>query len=94
MKMYILFYGKRKKLTNVTINGLRYEVTSDQFVDPCKWSGEAGIVIDSTSETRQLNYYFDELKQRAYEIQRSIIAEGKALDIFIFKEREFICKKK
>ena len=96
MKMYILIYGKRKRLTKenrlpiylrVTINDLRYEVTTNRFVDLGKQSSDAGKVKGNTAETWQLNYYFDELKQKAYETQRSILAEEKALNIFIFKER-------
>jgi hypothetical protein len=96
MKLSILFYGKKKVRTSdhslpiylrVTINGIRFETTANRFVDRSKWSPQAGRVKGNTEEARRINLFLDQLRQKAYEIERAIISEGKLLSIASFREK-------
>lgn len=84
-RMSILFYGKKnafdrsKKLSiylRVTINGERFEVSTQRYVEPSKWSKSAGKVKGNSEEARSINQYMDSLKQKVYEYQKNISQEG------------------
>lgn len=85
-RMSILFYGKKtaldsgKKLSiclRVTINGERFEVSTQRYVEPAKWSISAGKVKGSSEEARSINQHLDNLKQKVYDYQKRVIQEGK-----------------
>jgi integrase len=84
-RLSILFYGKRRSgqqsgmipiYLRVTIEGERFEVTANRFIDPAKWSSAAGKVKGSTEEARGINQHLDFLRQRVYEYQKIILREG------------------
>ena len=63
-RMSILFYGKKTALDSskklwiylrVTINGERFEVSTQHYVEPAKWSISAGKVKGSSEEARSTN---------------------------------------
>ena len=96
MKISILFYGKKKVKTfdrslpiylRVTIHGLRFETTTHRFVDPDKWSAQAGRVKGNSEEARCVNQHLDHLRQRAFGVERAILAEGSFLNISSFREK-------
>jgi integrase len=85
-RMSILFFGKKTKIDHdkcisiylrVTINGERFEVTAQRYVEPTKWSSKAGKVKGTSEEARLINHHLDILKQKIYLYQRYIINEGK-----------------
>ncbi len=84
-RLSILFYGKKRSgkptsllpiYLRVTIEGQRFEVTANRFVDPAKWSSAAGKVKGSGEDARGVNQHLDFLKQRVYEYQKIILREG------------------
>lgn len=84
-RLSILFYGKKTKLERqktlsiylrVTIEGQRFEVSTQRYVETSKWSVEAGKMKGITQEARSLNQYLDSLKQKVYNYQKSIAQEG------------------
>lgn len=87
-RLSILFYGKKTKLDSkktlsiylrVTIDGQRFEVSTQRYVEASKWSVEAGKMKGNTEEARSLNQYLDHLKQQVYSYQKSIIQDGQIL---------------
>jgi len=84
--MSILFFGKKTKnesdkilsiYLRVTINGERFEVSSQRYVETSKWSASAGKVKGSSEDARSINQYLDSLKQKVYAYQKNIALEGK-----------------
>ena len=84
-RLSILFYGKKTKLDSkrtlsiylrATIDGQRFEVSTQRYVEVSKWSIEAGKMKGNTEEARNLNQYLDNLKQKVYSYQKSIVQNG------------------
>ena len=62
-RMSILFYGKKTKnesdkllsiYLRVTINGERFEVSTQRYIEPCKWSISAGRAKGNSEEVRNM----------------------------------------
>jgi len=75
-KMSILFYAKRAKTTTdglvpvylrITIDGQRLEISTKRYVEPSKWSSEAGKMKGNSEEARSLNSYLDITKGSVYD---------------------------
>ena len=84
-RMSILFFGKKTKneshkelsiYLRVTINGERFEVSTQRYVEPNKWSSNAGKVKGNSEEARSINQHLDSLKQKVYDYQKSIVQKG------------------
>jgi site-specific recombinase XerD len=84
-RMSILFFGKKTKnesdkelsiYLRVTINGERFEVTTQRYIEPNKWSSAAGKVKGNSEEARSINQHLDSLKQKVYDYQKSIVQSG------------------
>src|SRR5687767_2411325 len=85
-KLSILFYGKksmRKReqmlaiYLRATINGERFEVSAQRYVESSKWSIAAGKVKGHSEEARLINQHLDTLRQKVYGYQKVIMNEGK-----------------
>lgn len=77
-KVSILFYAKRAKAsanglvpiyTRITVNGKRIELSSNKFVEPSKWSTEAGKMKGTSEEARLVNSHLDLLRNQIMEAQ-------------------------
>lgn len=82
----ILFFGKKTKndseklLTiylRVTINGERFEISTQRYIEPFKWSQEAGKAKGNSEEARSINTSLDIVKGKVYDYQQLILQEGK-----------------
>jgi hypothetical protein len=78
----------------VTINGVRFEQTTQRFVSPEKWSVYSGRAKGNSEEARSVNYYLDALKQKVYNYQQEIIMEGKPLNAESFRGKSLGIKEK
>jgi len=85
-RLSILFYGKKTRnesdkilsiYLRVTINGNRFEVSTQRCVGTDKWSSTAGKVKGNTEEVRKTNQYLDNVKQKVYDYQKKILQDGK-----------------
>jgi len=85
-RLSILFYGKKTRnesdkilsiYLRVTINGNRFEVSTQRCVGTDKWSSTAGKVKGNTEEVRKTNQYLDNVKQKVYDYQKKILQVGK-----------------
>ena len=85
-RLSILFYGKKTKLDSsktvsvylrVTIDGQRFEVSTQRYVEAAKWSIQAEKMKGNNEESRSINQYLDNMKQKVYDYQKFIINEGK-----------------
>lgn len=86
-RLSILFFGKKNKVNadqqlsiyvRITINGQRFEISTNRYIEPSKWLVQAGKMKGFTEEARSVNNYLDTLKQRVYDIQNTILREGNA----------------
>ena len=84
-RLSILFYGKKTKLDStktlsvylrVTIDGQRFEVSAQRYVEVSKWSREAGKMKGNSEEAGSLNRYLDNLKHKVYTYQKTIVQDG------------------
>jgi integrase len=85
-RMSILFFGKKTKSESdkmlslylrVTINGGRFEVSVQRYIEPSKWSQAAGKAKGNSEEARSLNTFLDILKNKVYDYQREIVQDDK-----------------
>lgn len=85
-RLSILFFGKKTKnesdkllsiYLRATINGDRFEVSTQRYIDPLKWSQQgAGRAKGNSEEARSINMHLDTLKQKVYDYQQSALSEG------------------
>jgi site-specific recombinase XerD len=84
-KMSILFYGKKTKsecdkllsvYLRVTINGKRFEVSTQRYIEPSKWSNVAARAKGNSEEARSVNTHLDILRNKIYHYQQYILKEG------------------
>jgi site-specific recombinase XerD len=92
----ILFYSKTARTNKsglvpiylrVTIDGKRFEQSTQRYVLPSKWSAAAGKAKGNNEETKTLNYFLDALKQKVYQYQWEIIHEGLELTADAFRKK-------
>lgn len=95
-KLSILFYSKTSKTTKdgmvpvylrVTINGARFEQSTQRYILPEKWSVDGGRAKGNSEESRTINHFLDTLRQKVYNYQREIIAEGHFFDLESFRKK-------
>ena len=81
-KMSILFYAKRAKTTTdglvpiylrITIDGQRLEISTKRYVEPLKWSSEAGKMKGNSEEAKSINSYLDVTKGSVYDYQKELM---------------------
>src|SRR6516162_3485506 len=86
-RLSILFYGKKNMQNSerllaiylrATIDGQRFEVSTQRYVEPGKWSVAAGKMKGNSEEARTLNQYLDGIRQSVYSYQKEILQEGNA----------------
>ena len=79
-------YGKKTKnesdkllsvYLRVTINGERFEVSAQRYIEPARWSQQAGKAKGNSEDVRSLNTHLDTLRNKVYDYQQIILQEGK-----------------
>ncbi len=77
----ILFYIKRAKANNlgvcpiytrVTVNGKRFEFSTNKYINPDKWSSEGSKVKGTTEEARTINSHLDYLKNQVLVAEKKL----------------------
>ncbi|RYE25015.1 MAG: site-specific integrase [Sphingobacteriales bacterium] len=95
-KMSILFYSKNAKRTKenlvpiylrVTVNGRRFETSTQRYVESPKWSSQAGKMKGNSEGAKRTNIFFDTLRTKVYAIQNEIVQSGEELTIDSFKDK-------
>ncbi|WP_396196091.1 site-specific integrase [Flavobacterium sp.] len=95
-KMSILFYLKSAKASKkglypiyqrITINGIRFELSTSKFVDKSKWNKEAGRIKGNSEEARLINSYLDILKNKAYETEKWMVNNDEEINAQTFKNK-------
>lgn len=80
-KIVNLFYVKRSKVNNsgqvpiyhrITVNGKRIDRSTGKFVEPAKWSVEAGRIRGHSEEARTINSHLDYLTQQTVESEKNL----------------------
>ena len=69
----------------VTLSGERFEVTTKFYIREEQWSAEAGKMKGNSEEAKRTNSLLDAMRVRAFDYQREIMNEGKALTMHTFK---------
>lgn len=86
----ILFYAKKTKTTStglvpvymrVTINGSRFEVTTQQYIKLEQWSKAVGRVKGNGEEARKINALFDAFRGRVLTYQIEVLSMGQDFTI-------------
>ncbi len=95
-KLSVLFYSKTSKrgkdglvpiYLRVTIDGRRFEQSTQRCVLPAKWSAASGRAKGNNEEAKTLNYFLDALKQKVYNHQSEIAHESSGLTIDTFRKK-------
>lgn len=88
-----LFYLKRAKANvnglvpiyhRTTINGKRLDKSTGKYIDPTKWSTEAGRMKGTSEEARTINSHLDSLIAKNSSIEKKLIAIDKDITAEIF----------
>ena len=94
-KITILFYIKRTKpnskglvpiYSRVTVDGKRFESSTNRFVEHSKWSVDANKMKGTTDEARSINSYLDILKGKVYDAQKELIHNNCLVNIDTIKK--------
>jgi site-specific recombinase XerD len=84
-RLSILFFGKKTKNENdnllsiylrATINGERFEVSAQRYIEPSRWSQDAGKAKGTSEQARSINIHLDALRQKVYDYQQIMLSEG------------------
>src|SRR3954469_21347844 len=95
-KLSILFYSKTSKQTKdgltpiylrITINGERFEQSTQRYISLKAWSKDAGRAKGNSEEARTINYFLDSLRQKVYDYQREIMQNNEPFNLQTFKKR-------
>jgi site-specific recombinase XerD len=88
-----LFYLKRAKANahglvpiyhRITINGKRIDKSTGKYIDPDKWSTEAGRMKGTSEEARTINGHLDSLIAKNATIEKKLIAVEKEITAEVF----------
>lgn len=91
-----LFYLKNAKTNKkgltpvylrVTIDGKRFEMATNRFVDKTKWSSEAKKIKGNSEEARSINEYLRMFEANIYEAQKNLILESKEVTFETIRNR-------
>jgi len=103
VQLSILFYSKTSKtLRNgsvpiyirVTINGERFEQSTNRQIQPSKWSKASGKALGNSEESKSLNHYLDTLRNKVFKFQQEIVADGNEVTIHTIREKWLVIKEK
>jgi site-specific recombinase XerD len=95
-KVSILFYTKRAKAaanglvpiyTRITINGKRFEQSTNRFVEISKWSIEGNKMKGTSEEARLINNHLDLLKNQIRDAEMELIHKKKPVTIETIKSK-------
>jgi site-specific recombinase XerD len=95
-KLSILFYTKRAKAaanglvpiyTRITINGKRFEQSTNRFVEISKWSTEGNKMKGTSEEARLINNHLDLLKNQIRDAEMELIHKKAPVTIETIKSK-------
>lgn len=95
-KVSILFYTKRAKAaanglvpiyTRITINGKRFEQSTNRFVEISKWSKEGNKMKGTSEEARLINNHLDLLKNQIRDAEMELIHKKTPVTIETIKSK-------
>lgn len=95
-KVSILFYTKRAKAaanglvpiyTRITINGKRFEQSTNRFVEISKWSTEGNKMKGTSEEARLINNHLDLLKNQIRDAEMELIHKKAPVTIETIKSK-------
>ena len=95
-KISILYYVKRTKpnsnglvpiYSRITVDGKRFEMSVNRFIEPNKWSSEANKMRGNTDGARSINSYLDILKGKVYDAQKELIHNCIAVNLDTIKNK-------
>jgi integrase len=90
----ILFYLQRNKVTKdgkapiymrITVNGKRSQISIKRKISIDKWNNEAGKVIGTTTEVKELNRYLNSLEHKIFKIQQKLLDENRPISALLIK---------
>jgi site-specific recombinase XerD len=97
-KISILYYIKRTKpnsigqvpiYSRITVDGKRFEMSINRFIEPNKWSSEANKIRGNNDEARSINSYLDILKVKVYDAQKELIHNNSPVNSDTIKNKVF-----
>jgi len=92
----VLFYVRTNKMNRkglipiymrVTISGRRFNVTTSRYVEPAKWSAIGEKMDCKTEENQEVNDYLAVLRNKAFTIQKKLMAVDKPVTIQEFSKQ-------
>ena len=95
-KVSILFYTRRAKAaanglvpiyTRITINGKRFEQSTNRFVEISKWSTEGNKMKGTSEEARLINNHLDLLKNQIRDAEMELIHKKTPVTIETIKSK-------
>jgi site-specific recombinase XerD len=90
----ILFFLQRNKVTKdgkapiylrITVNGRRSQISIKRKISINKWNNEAGKVIGTTLEVKELNRYLNSLEHRVFKIQQKLLDDNRKITALLIK---------
>src|ERR1035437_699775 len=94
-KISILFYSRIASKNNenlvpvymrITVNGKRYEQSTNRFVDLQNWCANGGRMKGSHTDAKNLNNYLDSIRNKVHITERNMIRDGKKITYESFKD--------
>lgn len=95
-KISTIFYMKNSKTNSkglapiyfrVTVNGKRFEISTNRFIEKSKWSTEQRKVKGNSDEARSINEYLNLMNSNVYETQKNLILESKDITFETVRNR-------
>ncbi|MFV8389106.1 Arm DNA-binding domain-containing protein [Flavobacterium sp. LB1P71] len=71
----------------MTVDGKRFEISANRFIEPSKWSSEANKMKGQSEEARSINSSLDILKGKVYDAQKALIHNNTPVNIDAIKNK-------
>lgn len=94
-KITVLFYLKRAKINSsglvpifqrITILGERLDRSTSRYIDPGKWSSEAGRIKSNSGHASLTNSHLDKLYYEVLETEKRMIVSGTPISMHNFRQ--------
>ncbi|RVU91556.1 site-specific integrase [Flavobacterium columnare] len=95
-KISTLFFVKNTKVNSkgevpiylrVTVNGNRFETSTNKFVEISKWSSTLKRIKGNSEEARSINEYLKIFESKVFETQKNLILESKLITVETVRNR-------
>jgi site-specific recombinase XerD len=79
--------GQMPIYLRITVDGKRFEISTNKYIEKAKWSTETKKIKGNSEEARSVNEYLNLLSSKVFETQKQLILENKEITFETLRNR-------